>query len=105
MQVIRIDDEYYEWIEGRVRQAFEGVGVKLTQPAGTMLAYILQSQKEEGVVREDARLFEQAESLLARATRIYVDLYGTRPMTVNRALHLIIQANQTYAAFPSGPTD
>jgi hypothetical protein len=105
MQVIRIEDEYHEWIEGRVRQTFESVGVKLTQPAGTMLAYVLQSQKEEGLVREDAQLFEQAESLLFRATRIYVDLYGTRPMTVNRALHLIVQANQTDAVFPSGPTD
>jgi hypothetical protein len=105
MQTVKIESEYQGWIEGRVLQAFEGVGVKITEPARTMLAYVLQSQKEEGLVREDGELFQRADYLLARATEVYVEMYGSQTMTINRAIHVIVQTNQRYKVFPWGTSD
>src|SRR5579863_527061 len=105
MQIVRIESEYQEWIEVKVLSAFGRIGVKVTEPARTMLAYVLQSQKEEGLVPGNVKLFQRADLLMEKATEEYIKMYGYETMTINRAIHLIAQTNLRSNAFPWGKSD
>jgi hypothetical protein len=105
MQTIRIETEYDRWIEENVPNAFAAVGVKITKPTLAMLAHMLQSQREDGLVTEDKQLFKKAGELLSAATKTYVRMYGDEPMTVNRALHLVVNINRLAKVFPWGTSD
>jgi hypothetical protein len=105
MQIVKIETEYQGWIDDQVVRAFEGVGVKITKPARTMLAYVMQSQMEEGIVNQDSQLFQLANDFLGSATDVYIRMYGSHTMTINRAIHLLVQTNLRFNVFPWGTSD
>lgn len=100
MQMVRIETEYQEWINFSVVAAFERRGVEITPSARTMLAYVLQSQRGEGV-----ELIRRRDSFLRDAVEVYGEIHGTQTMTVNRAIHLLVQTNQKSQLFPWGTSD
>jgi len=105
MQTITIANPYYSWVSEKVPAAFHKLGVEVTEPALSILAQMLQSQRQEGLVRDDAALLEKADQFLTIATRTYARMYGAEPMNINRALHLVVNINRLYAVFPWGTTD
>jgi hypothetical protein len=70
-----------------------------------MLAYVMQSQMEEGIVNQDSQLFQLANDFLGSATDVYIRMYGSHTMTINRAIHLLVQTNLRFNVFPWGTSD
>jgi len=104
LALIEIASKYEDWIKERVVSTFEEKGVNVTRPAQIVLAYTLQAQLEDRLFADPGTVLERAERLLQLVPAIYGWQYKKREMNVNRALHLVVEANLVRRAFPWGPS-
>jgi len=101
---IQIDPRFEKWVQEKVVKSFELKGIKVTPTAQLGLAYLMQAQLEENTVRRTELVLEGAERLLGPILRCYHLKYQSAPLTINRALHLITEANAFLQVFPWGTT-
>ena len=104
MATIEIDPRFEKWVQEKVVKSFGREGIEVTQTAQPGLAYLMQAQLQENTVRREELVLEGAEKLLAPILRAHRARYRRAPLTINRALHLLTEANAFLWAFPWGTT-
>ena len=104
MATVEIDPQYEEWVQENVVKRFEKMGVGVTPAAQDGLAFLLQAQVREQIASNADEVFERANRLLVPVLRGHAARYQKQPLTLNRALHLVVDANIFVNAFPWGPS-
>lgn len=104
MAKIQIDPQFEKWVREKVVKNFELKKIKVTPTAQVGLAYLMQAQLEEYTSLTPEQVLAGAEKLLGLILRAYPVKYQKAPLTINRALHLITEANTFMLEFPWGTT-
>lgn len=103
METIELDDQYLKFVDLEVIRQFEARGLKITSGARHLMAFAMQSQIDEEVMKPE-RLFVNAERILeGNLADLYVRRYGEKTVTFNRAFHLLADVGYVMK-FPLVPT-
>jgi hypothetical protein len=101
---IQIEPQIETWVQENIIKRFEGAGISVTPAAQQALAYLLQAQVEEYGAANQEEVLRRAKFLVVPILRGHVARYPKQPLTVNRALHLVVDANTFLHFFPWGTT-
>lgn len=103
METIELEDEYVKFVDSEVIRQFEARGLNITSRARDLMAFAMQCQVDEEVMKRE-RLFVNAERILeGNLADFYVRRYGEKTVTFNRAFHLLADVGYVMK-FPLVPT-
>jgi hypothetical protein len=97
MEAIRIDPDFGKWVE---EVMVKDLGVEVSPAAQQGIAYLLQAQLDDGIVKTKDEVLDKADLLLKGVLDKFIPQYKAPAITLNRALHLITHANETLRVFP-----
>jgi len=103
MATIELNDNYTEFVNFRVQPYFAERGIEITQRAQQLLAFTMQCQVDEEEMNEGSVSAVAQRLLNNNPAEVYVRMYGHRPMSFNRAFHLLANVGNSIK-FPFGPT-
>jgi hypothetical protein len=101
---IEIDPQYESWVQDNVVKRFESLGIAVTPTAQQALAFLLQAQVKKLNAKNPEEVLQQAQKLIVPILRGHAARYPKQTLTVNRALHLLVDANTFLHFFPTGTT-
>jgi hypothetical protein len=101
---VEIEPQIETWVRENIVKRFESIGISVTPAAQQTLAYLLQAQVEEYGAANQEEVLRRANFLVVPILRGHAARYAKQPLTVNRALHLVVDANSFLHFFPWGTT-
>ena len=99
-----VSDNFAAWVGERVTRAFEQQQIPFSETALALFAMSLEAQVIDQLVRSPDDALERAERMLKAAPEVYLRMYGKERMTLNRAMHLLVELNHSLKQFPWGPS-
>ena len=99
-----VSDNFAAWVGERVTQAFQQQQIPFSDTALTLFAISLEAQVRDQLVRDPEDALRRAEELLRAAPEMYMRMYKKERMTLNRAMHLLVELNLSLKQFPWGPS-